>query len=161
MLDQGNLVELRREAFTMALYVSICLLAALTAVSDEHADQADTFRIVWGTTVGLAIAHWFAFRMSARLVASGATTHHDAESAIAQIGGAAAVAILATIPVLVFPDSAELDVARLALAGFITLVGYAVARGGGASRTRSLIYATAVLIVAAGVAVIKNYLAGH
>jgi hypothetical protein len=61
-------MELRREAYTMALYVAICLLAALAAVSEPALDEgAHTFELVWGTTVGLALAHWFAFRMSARL----------------------------------------------------------------------------------------------
>jgi hypothetical protein len=62
--------ELRKEAFTMALYVAICLLAALSVVSEHGGtSEADTFKIVWGTTLGLALAHWFAFRVSSRLVA--------------------------------------------------------------------------------------------
>ena len=43
----------------------------------------------------------------------------------------------------------------------IALVGYAVARGSGASRGRSMVYATAILLVATVVAVVKNVLAGH
>jgi hypothetical protein len=38
---------------------------------------------------------------------------------------------------------------------------YAVARGSGASRGRSMVYATAILVVATVVAVVKNVLAGH
>ena len=94
----------------MALYVAICLLAALSAVSEHAAsDQLDAFKIVWGTTVGLAVAHWFAFRVSARLVASGTIRRHDAEAVGAQLAGAAAVALLATIPVLFLPRSVEFD----------------------------------------------------
>ena len=63
-------VELRKEAFTMALYVAICLLAALAAVSESTAED-HVFEIVWGTTIGLALAHWLAFSVSARLVAAG------------------------------------------------------------------------------------------
>jgi len=55
----------------------------------------------------------------------------------------------------------EFDVVRLVLAGVIALVGYAVARGSGASRGRSMVYATAILLVATVVAVVKNVLAGH
>ena len=103
-------VELRKEAYTMALYVAICLLAALSAVSEHAAsDQLDALKIVWGTTVGLAVAHWFAFRVSARLVASGTIRRHDAEAVGAQLAGAAAVALLATIPVLFLPRSVEFD----------------------------------------------------
>lgn len=74
--DDGPDRELRKEPFTMALYVAVCLLAALTALS-EHADRelVEVLGIVWGSTIGLALAHWFAFRMSARLVESGAVRH--------------------------------------------------------------------------------------
>ncbi len=145
----------------MALYVAICLLAALSAVSEHGGtDELDAFKIVWGTTVGLAVAHWFAFRVSARLVASG-TIVHDAEAAGAQVAGAGAVALLATVPVLFLPESVELDVARLVLAGFIALTGYAVARSSGGTRGRSLVYAASILVVATLVAVVKNVLAGH
>ena len=61
-------------------------------------------------SVGLAVVHWFAFRVSARLVASGR---------------------------------------------------YAVARGGGATRARALLYALTVLVVAVAIAELKNRLAEH
>ena len=146
----------------MALYVAICLLAALSLVSEHGGtDQADTFKLVWGTTLGLALAHWFAFRVSSRLVAAGSVRRQDAAAAGAQLAGAAAVALLATVPVLLFPDSAELDVVRLVLAAIIALVGYAVARGAGATPARSIVYAASILVVASAVAVLKNVLAGH
>jgi hypothetical protein len=159
---KGHQVELRKEAYAMGLYVAICLLAALTAVT-EHDDgkDIDVLKIVWGTTVGLAVAHWFAFRVSARLVAAGRIRRHDAETAVAQFVGAVAVALLATLPVLLLPVSSELDVARWILAGFVGIVGYAVARSGDASRRRSVVYGLSVLIVAAGVALTKNLLVGH
>jgi hypothetical protein len=156
------LFELRKEASTMALYVAICLLAALSAVSEHAAaQQVDTFKIVWGTTVGLAIAHWFAFRVSARLVASGTVRRVDAKIAVAQVAGALAVAVLATVPVVIFSETAELDVTRLVLAVFVALVGYAVARGAGASVRRSLVYGGAILVIATVVALVKNTLVGH
>jgi hypothetical protein len=155
-------VELRKEAFTMALYVAICLLAALSVVAEHgEGNEADTFKIVWGTTLGLALAHWFAFRVSSRLVASGTVRRQDAAAAGAQLAGAAAVALLATVGILMFPDSAELDVVRLVLAALIALVGYAVARGAGASHARSLVYGVSILVVATAVALAKNVLAGH
>jgi hypothetical protein len=63
--------------------------------------------IIWGVTLGLAIAHWFAFRVAARLV------------------------------------------------------GFTVARGGGATRARALVYALVVLVVAVAIALLKNGLVGH
>ena len=60
-------VELRKEAYTMALYVAICLLATFAALPETDA-HAHAIAIVWGITIGLAVAHWFAFRVSARMV---------------------------------------------------------------------------------------------
>jgi hypothetical protein len=37
--------------------------------------HAHLTRIIWGATVGLAVAHWFAFRVSARLVGAGSADH--------------------------------------------------------------------------------------
>lgn len=64
----------RREAFTMTLYTSITLLGALT-VTGRHQSDVNVFAIVWGTTVGLALAHWFAFSFAVRLVAKHALGH--------------------------------------------------------------------------------------
>jgi hypothetical protein len=138
----------------MALYVAICLLAALAAVSESAAED-HAFEIVWGTTVGLALAHWLAFGVSARLVAAGQVRRHDAQAAVAQPLGAAAVAPLATVPALIFPASVELDVVELVLACFIAFVGYAVSRSSGANRVRSFVYGATLLIVAGVVVVVK------
>jgi hypothetical protein len=145
----------------MGLYVAICLLAALSAVSNHIDDEVDVFEIVWGTTLGLALAHWFAFRVSARLVAAGAFGADDAAVSGAQLVGAVAVAVISTVPVILLPSSSELDVVRLVLAVFIGLVGYAVARRGGANVMRSVVYGVGILVVAAVVAVVKNVLSGH
>lgn len=145
----------------MALYVAICLLAALIALPDTDAQHAHALQIIWGVTVGLALAHWFAFRVSARLVGSGSVRPHDVESAGAQLAGAAGVALLASIPVVVFPASLEFELVQLELAAFIALVGFAVARGGGASRARAWVYALVVLVAAVAIAWLKNGLAGH
>jgi hypothetical protein len=107
------------------------------------------------------VAHWFAFRVSARLVAAGALGRVDVELAGAQLVGALAVALLVTVPVLLLPATAELDVARLILAGFVAAIGYAVARNSGASMRRSAIYAACILVTALAIAVLKNVLSGH
>jgi len=59
-------VELRKEALTMALYVAICLLASLIVIPESTAEHSNLIGLTWGITVGLALAHWFAFRVSAR-----------------------------------------------------------------------------------------------
>ncbi|MFO7590132.1 MAG: hypothetical protein R6X23_04445 [Acidimicrobiia bacterium] len=46
------------------------------------------------STIGLALAHFFAFRMSSRLVRGSSFHRHDLDLAVAQIGGAVSVALL-------------------------------------------------------------------
>jgi len=79
----------------MALYVAICLLAALIALPERAVEHTSVLGVIWGITLGLAIAHWFAFRVSARLLGAGAVRQSDLESAGAQLLGAAGVAVLA------------------------------------------------------------------
>lgn len=153
--------HLWKEAVTMSLYVAICVLAALTATGDDVLDHDDVVEIVWGSTLGLALAHWFAFQISARLAGSGSVARHDAESALAQLGGAGAVAMLVTVPVLVFQGPTAFGIARLVLAMFIGGVGYLVARSTGGSRPRAILYGVSVLVLALVVALVKNVLAGH
>ena len=152
--------ELRKEALTMALYVAICLLAALAAVSEETASD-HVFALVWGTTLGLALAHWFAFRVSARFVAQGRLRRADAFVSVAQLIGALAVTMLATVPILVLPASVELDVVKVLLACFIGVVGCGVARTSGAGLGRSLAYAALLVVVAGLVVAAKIALGGH
>jgi hypothetical protein len=83
------------------------------------------------------------------------------ELAGAQLAGAAGVALLASIPVVLFPASVELELVELLLAAFIAVVGFAVARGGGATRARAMVYALSVLVIAVAIALVKNGLAGH
>ncbi|MEB3970016.1 hypothetical protein OSH93_12875, partial [Mycobacterium ulcerans] len=58
--------ELRKESYTMALYVAVCLLAALLALPE--AARHHLIGLIWGITIGLAAAHFFAFKISARLI---------------------------------------------------------------------------------------------
>ena len=62
---------------------------------------------------------------------------------------------------LVLPDSVELEGAVSVLAALISLIGFGVARGAGASLLRSVVYALFVLVGAVTIAVVKNLLAGH
>jgi hypothetical protein len=154
--------ELVKEAATMALYVAICLLAALTVLSHSELEAGNTvFRVIWGTTLGLALAHWFAFRLSARLVGEGSVRRTDAELALAQLGGSVVVAVVATVPVVLFEGDAEIDITSWVVAGFIAVVGFVVARRSGASWFRSTVYASSTTVVALATVVIKNYLSGH
>lgn len=81
--------------------------------------------------------------------------------ASAQLLGAAVVAVLASVPVFLLPQSMELGVTTVCLAAFIALAGFAVARAGGATRARASVYALSVLVVGLAIAELKNVLAGH
>lgn len=161
-MDGTHESEVRREASVMALYVAVCLLAALIALGEDAGHgHVRAFGLVWGTTIGLALAHAFAFRVSARLSAQGRFDAHDARIVGAQLGGAAFVAVICSVPVLFVGATGEFDVVRTVLSVFIGAMGYEVARLGGADRMRAVVYGVAVLALAVVVAVVKNVLSGH
>lgn len=146
----------------MALYVAVCLIAALIAI-DEDASHGHTraFAVIWGTTIGLAVVHLFAFRLASRLTAPGGIRRADLELAGAQLAGAAAVAVVVSIPVVLLPTSVEFDVARIELALLIAMAGAAVARQNGAGIARSLWFGSAMLALALLAATVKNILSTH
>ena len=154
--------ELVREGLTMALYVAVCLLAALAALTESaNHGHVRVLGVIWGTSIGLVLAHIYAFRLSTRFVASGTVPAADRELASSQIVGAGAVALLCTMPVVVLSPTSELDAVRLLLAGFIAVVTFFVARSSGASTLRSTIYGVAILLLGAAIALVKNVLSGH
>src|SRR5262245_17139083 len=159
-LEEGEGLELRREAFTMALYVAVCLLAAMIA-APEDVERSHAIGIVWGISLGLVLAHLFAFRVSARLVALGRVRQQDVRAAVAQLVGGAAVALLATIPVLLFSTSKAAQWVEFMMAALISAAGYAVARSGGAKPHAALAYGLVILLLAFAIALVKNLLAGH
>ena len=154
-------MEVRKEALTMALYVAICLMASLIAIPESAEAHTNVFGLIWGITLGLAIVHWFAFRVSARMVGAGKIRSSDVELAGAQLLGAAGVALVVSVGVFLVPDSVEFACAEFLLAALVSLDGFAVARGAGASLLRAVVYALAVLVCAVAIAVLKNELAGH
>jgi hypothetical protein len=160
--DHDHKRALRREGCTMALYATICLLAALTvAADDDIAHRGTLLRIIWGTTVGLAIAHFFAFHLTARLFTGGILLRHDSESAVVQLLGAAVVAGVATVPVLLVDPEAAVEAVRLVLASTIGLAGFGVAKASGSTHLRAFGLAAITLIVGLAVALIKNALSHH
>jgi hypothetical protein len=151
---------LYREAFTMAFYVAVVLNAALIALPEDS--HVSVIGLIWGTTVGLALAHLFAFRLAAHLVTGfGSKTEGEALIAGAQMAGAVVVAIIATLPVLFANGNAEVVAGQFILDGFIGLAAFAVARANGAGPVRSIVFAGLVVVVALGIALAKNALVGH
>src|SRR6476646_8690601 len=86
--------RLWRETTAMMLYVSIVLLAELAvlpsgrghAVEPVHGPVGvELVAIVWGTTSGLALAHYFAFRVATQGVGR-RLRGQDLEEALGEIG---------------------------------------------------------------------------
>lgn len=143
----------------MAFYVAVVLVAALAAIDDDH--RLPTLGIIWGTTIGLALAHIFAFRLAALVVGGGRVGRHERNLMLAQVLGAAVVAVVATVPVVVFSSPSDVDAVRLVLAGFIGYFAFEIGRSSGATNVQSALLAGLVVVLAATVALVKNYLLGH
>src|SRR5262245_10537118 len=83
--DLEERAEIFREAVTMVLYVSVVEIAELAALPEDHFLHGRVtgpvgvklLEIVWGTAVGLALAHWFAFRLAAPAFRGETPTAHD------------------------------------------------------------------------------------
>src|SRR3954447_3973316 len=88
-----------REATAMTLYVSIVLLAELTALP-QGVIGWELVAIVWGTAIGLVLAHSFAFQVAAHGVSGGWLRGEDRHEALLELLGVAIVAAVATVPVL-------------------------------------------------------------
>jgi hypothetical protein len=159
--DHVGADHLRKEAWTMGLYVTVCLLAALTALETVVPVPGRVLGLVWGTTVGLALAHLFAFRIAGRLVQDGRLSRSDQIVSAVQLAAAAAIALVVSIPILIASPASELNWARYTCAGIIGVVGYGVARSAEKSRARSVIFGLSVLALAIIIAAIKHALAGH
>ena len=145
----------------MGLYVTVCLLAGLTALESIIAVPGRVFGLVWGTTVGLALAHLFAFRIAGRLVHDGRLSRSDQIVSAVQLAAAAIIALVVSIPILIAPPENELDWARYTCAGIIGVVGYGAARNAEKSRTRAVLFGLGVLALAIIIAGIKHALVDH
>jgi len=167
--DREHRIELMREATVMILYVSVVEIAELAALPESHFSFGRTtgpvsdhlLVIVWGTAVGLAAAHWFAFRLAAPAFRGERPSHHDAQIGLAQLVGAMLVAALSSLPVLLFSDVRAQETAGDVPALLVGVVGYLVARQIGSSRLASFFLGLTALLVGVLVALVKSLLAAH
>ena len=158
-LPEGRL-ELLREVTTMALYVSLSILAVLIALPVAQNDnRVQAGLTVLATGLGLVLAHHLSFRMSSRLVNGGLLTPESIEALKAQALGGLPVAVLAALPVFVLGEEPGELVSELLLLGFVALVGYRSARFT-SGVARSVLYVGVIVAAVAAVLVIK-LLAGH
>jgi hypothetical protein len=153
--------ELWREATTMVLYVSIVLLAELAVLparisgNEAGLSSRELLGIIWGTTIGLALAHWFAFRLAATAFGAGGTGRADVEVAAAQLSGAALVALIASLPILVLPDDLEHRAVPVTLSVEVGFIGYVVARMAGQRRWPAFLFGLTALLLGLAIALVK------
>jgi hypothetical protein len=138
--------ELWREAAIMTLYLSIVLLATLAAVPDDNGPSGwELIALVWSESIGLVLAHYFAFRVVATGFGGGKRSRHDLNMILCQLAGGALVASTTTIPILLAGHNADVRAAAFAPAFFVGVGGWAASRSGGASHPRSMLIGAVVL----------------
>jgi len=153
----------------MVLYVSVVEIAELAALPESHfthgritgAVGGQLLAILWGTAVGLALAHWFAFRLAAPAFRGERVTNQDTLIGLAQAGGAVFVAAISSVPVLFLSDVRAQETTGDVPALLIGVVGYVVARHTGKSRLAALFYGVTALALGVLVALVKSVLAAH
>ena len=161
--------EVLREAVTMVLYVSVVLLAELAAIPEKHfADGRVTgavggqlLAIVWGTAIGLAVAHWFSFGLAAPAFRGERPTRFETYIGLAQLGSAMFVAAVSSLPVLLLSDLWEQETIGDVPALIIGIVSYFLARSTGRSRLTAVFYGITALALGVLVALVKIRLAAH
>ncbi|MDQ1455847.1 MAG: hypothetical protein QOH28_1467 [Actinomycetota bacterium] len=161
--------EVRREAAIMVLYVSVVEIAELASLPERHFSNGvvtgpvglQLLAIIWGTAIGLAIAHWFAFGVVAPAFSGNQPTRIDTRIGIAQLGGAIAVAAVSSLPVLLLSDVRAQETTGDIPALIIGFIAFVVARAAGKARLPSVFYALAAVALGFGVALVKSALAAH
>jgi hypothetical protein len=149
---------LRREAYSMSLYVSIILLSTLMVFNDSHPpDKFELLLLEAGTTVGLVLAHGFASWVSTRMIGEADEEVDPGELLVVQLASASAIGALAMLAVIVAPTSIELQAARLTVAGLIAAQVFLESRSSN-STGRAAFYGLLALIAGVAVAVIKALL---
>ncbi len=139
--------EFVREAVTMALYLSLSLLAVLLAIpTSSEKSVGDPVGLIFLTAIGLLVAHLLAFAISSRLVSSGSLDAEARLIAFAQIAGGALVVLLVMLPMIFFDAPTSVQVAQALLLAFVAGVGYLAARQSNVSRFRALVYVAVVVV---------------
>jgi hypothetical protein len=141
-----------REVTTVAFYVSVTLAAELAAASSDDS-KAILVAALWGTAVGLALAHWYAQTINAA-IARGAFHKTDAMEGLREIGAAVGVALVLSLPFVVFATPTALVVSRWGVVIGSSLIALLLARSAGAGWGRSVVEAAIVFVI--GVAVIET-----
>jgi hypothetical protein len=141
-----------REVTVVAFYVSVTLAAELAAASP---DDSKTILVgaLWGTAIGLALAHWYAQTITAA-IGRGSFHKSDAVEGLREIGAAVGMAFVLSVPFLLFATPTALVLSRWGVVIGSSLIALALARSAGAGWMRALV--EAAIVFAIGVAVIET-----
>ena len=140
----------------MALYLAIVLLAESVALQRLLGrTRPRSSATCWGTAVGLALAHLFAFTLSTRLVSGGHVSAATWRNAGAQLAAAAFVALIATFPFLLVDEGIAFSISGSFLTLLIGATGFESARAGGAPIRRALLIGATSLLAAAIVVAVE------
>ena len=167
-IDTEARAEIFREAITLVLYVSVVEVAELAAIPQEHfADGRVTgpvggtlLALIWGTAVGLALAHWFAFGVAAPAFRGHRPTRVDTYIGLAQVAGAVFVAAVSSMPVLLLSDVRAQETTG-DVPALIGIIGYFLLRRAGHSRLAVFFYGLTAFVLGLLVALVKARLAAH
>lgn len=158
-------MPISREATVVALYVSILLLATLSALPGDYDEPGHggpaLVLVIWGTAIGTALAHWFAFQVVALGFNDGRFSLEDVREVGAQIGAAFVVATLTTVVTLLAPTESAVEWAAFVPAACIGAAAYLAVRPRVRSPLTAVAFACAILTVGVAVATIKAVIAGH
>lgn len=155
-IDHSMRKEFVRESVTMALYLSLSLMAVLLAIpTDSDHVVEDPVGLLFLTAIGLLVAHLLASAVSSRLVSRGLMDAAARTIAFAQIVGGLVVVVLVMIPMVLFDAPTSIQAAEGLLLAFVAGLGYLAARQSNASVLRSSLYAGSVVVGVAIVLVLK------
>src|SRR5262249_3784606 len=147
---------------------SVVLLVELAALPIGHDKSSTTgpvhwelVGIVWGTTIGLTMAHWFAFSVATNGLRLTNLPEHSRDEIRGELVAAAFVATVCSIPVLILPSEIAQEMLGYVLAAIIGGTAFIVERANGRSRAFSLLYAAGALLLGLVVATLKYLLAFH
>jgi hypothetical protein len=152
----------------MVLYVAVVEIGELAALPESHsagrvsgpAGEA-LLGIVWGTAIGLALAHWFAFQLAAPAFRGNRPTRVDWLVGASQLAGAAFVAVVSSLPVLLFSSLRARETIGDIPALLVGAVGFLVARRVGWPHLAAVAFGITALTLGVLVALVKTTLSAH
>ena len=154
-LDRDAIEQIEREALTMVMYLAIVILAVHLARGDD-ATASEDVALIWGTAVGLGLAHLFAYDLAAVFAQKSGITREELLSSLGMVAAVVATSVVAILPYLFIGDTDDAaTMSSAALGGLIGLTAYSAARRVGANRSRALLMTFAAVGLAAAVVVVK------